>query len=110
VSDGLLQDLGHVCEASGVGAEIELERLPIDAATREAAAQLGLDAIETAAGTGDDYQLIACAPPDAKDGLCARLPTLTEIGRIVAGSGVAAMRAGRPYEPKRRGYEHGTKE
>jgi thiamine-monophosphate kinase len=107
VSDGLLQDLGHLCEAGGVGADVDLDRVPLDDATRETAARLGLDAVDAAAGAGDDYQLLATVDPHDLPELRRALPDATVIGLMRAGAGVAATRRGKPYEPPRRGYEHG---
>jgi len=56
VSDGLLQDLGHLCDASGVGARIELARLPCSAAVRRAGLELALRG-------GEDYELLFAVPP-----------------------------------------------
>jgi len=108
ISDGLLQDLGHLCEASGVGADVDLDLAPIDEATRGAAAKLGLDPVAVAAGAGDDYQLLATVAPRDLAELRRTLPHATVIGATRPGAGVAATRAGRPYEPPQRGYEHGT--
>jgi thiamine-monophosphate kinase len=106
ISDGLLQDLGHLCAASEVGATVDLDRVPIDAAAREVAARLGLDAVEIAASFGDDYQLLACLHPSGLEPLQSLAPGLTVIGEMRAAPGVEAQRGGRPYEPQRRGYEH----
>lgn len=59
VSDGLLQDLGHVLAASGVGARLELDRLPLSAALRQSADQR---ACELALSGGDDYELCFTLP------------------------------------------------
>lgn len=84
VSDGLLQDLGHVCEASGVAAEVRLDRVPVAVACRRA---LGTRATRFAVTAGEDYELVVTAPPGAARALAkARLGcALTCIGRIVAG-------------------------
>jgi thiamine-monophosphate kinase len=67
VSDGLLQDLRHVCEASSVGCAIELAALPLpDEATL--AQELGLDLTQLALRGGEDYELLIAAaepPPGA---------------------------------------------
>ncbi|WP_147653472.1 thiamine-phosphate kinase [Vulcaniibacterium gelatinicum] len=109
VSDGLLADLGHVCRASGVGAELMLAELPASPALR-AACETGVRQALQATG-GDDYELCFTAAPAqraALEALAAATDTpLTRIGRIVAGAGVRALAAdGRPWQPPRRGYEH----
>ena len=84
VSDGLLQDLGHICEASGVGAEIWLDHVPLSSAYR---AMAGKDAAQRALSGGEDYELLFCARQ--RDGTRllnlskhARLP-ITRIGRCL---------------------------
>ncbi|TAK39687.1 MAG: thiamine-phosphate kinase [Lysobacteraceae bacterium] len=109
VSDGLLADLGHVCAASGVGAEIELASLPASPALAEdftGDARAGLQACG-----GDDYELCFTAAASRREAIEAiaqalSLP-LTRIGRIVTGRGVRALRAdASEWQPERAGYVH----
>ena len=58
VSDGLLADLGHICRASRVGAEIWLGNLPVGTAAREVAQATGQDALNWALSGGEDYELL----------------------------------------------------
>ena len=58
VSDGLFQDLGHICRASGVGATVEAARIPLS----PQAAAAGPAWRETAWVGGDDYELLLAAP------------------------------------------------
>ena len=80
VSDGLLQDLGHLCEASHVGALVEADRLPLSDAYRTVA---GSDYTPALTG-GEDYELLFSVPRAARRairnvaGACA----LTRIGRV----------------------------
>jgi thiamine monophosphate kinase len=69
---------------------------------------LHLDATSLAAGFGDDYQLLACLPPDDVAEQCARLPNLTVIGRMTKGREVVTLREGRPVVLSMIGYEHGS--
>jgi len=108
ISDGLVRDLSHICEASELGAEIELNLLPVTIATYRLADELHLDATSLAAGFGDDYQLLACLPPDDVAEQCARLPNLTVIGRMTKGREVVTLREGRPVVLSMIGYEHGS--
>jgi thiamine-monophosphate kinase len=111
VSDGLLADLGHVCVASGVGAELMLDALPASPLLRQrfdAPARAALQATG-----GDDYELCFTAAPARRDAIAAIAQRcdvpLTRVGRIVAGSGVRALLAdGSPWHPDRSGYTHFT--
>lgn len=109
VSDGLLADLGHVCTASGLAAEIELDALPCSAALAAAFDRDTRRALQAAGG--DDYELCFTAPAEASAaiGALARalaLP-LARIGRTVEGAGVRALTAdGTPWQRARAGYEH----
>lgn len=109
LSDGLLADLGHVCAASRVGAEIELQALPASpalAARFDASARAGLQACG-----GDDYELCFTAPASRRDAITtlarAQALALARIGRVVDGDGVRALQAdGSQWQPARAGYAH----
>ncbi len=70
VSDGLLTDLRRLCRASGVGAEIDVDRIPCSAAVRRAGSGLALTG-------GEDYELL-CAIPRTKRALLARVRSALE--------------------------------
>jgi thiamine-monophosphate kinase len=102
ISDGLLQDLEHICESSGVGAEIQVDRLPLPEGGAELAQGLQLDLLALALAGGDDYELLFTAPAS---GTADELGT--RIGRITHGSGVTALGAdGATVEVAHRGYAH----
>ncbi|MEU9835188.1 thiamine-phosphate kinase [Streptosporangium sp. NPDC048047] len=82
VSDGLLQDLGHVARASGVGVVLDPGRLPVPGALSRAADLLGADPLEWVLSGGDDHALAATFP----DGV-ALPPEWTTVGRVVEGGG-----------------------
>lgn len=87
LSDGLSSDLGHICAASGVGAEVDISRLPIASDTRDLAARLGLDPVRLAMAGGEDYELLFTTPPEAADELIAVVAgstgtRVTAIGQI----------------------------
>lgn len=109
VSDGLLADLGHVCTASGTGAEIDIEALPVSPALG-ATFERGVRRKLALTG-GDDYELCFSVPEDRSaeienllaDAGCAA----TRIGRITAGSGVRVTDAqGNTVETPHAGWEH----
>jgi len=108
LSDGLLLDLARLCEASGCGAEVDLDAVPL---SRAFVAELGRDrdARLFAATGGDDYALLA-ALPESVDPLSLSLPrptTITAIGRLVESSGIALHDAAGPVPlPETLGYEH----
>jgi thiamine-monophosphate kinase len=65
ISDGLVSDLGHVADASGVLIDIETALLPDDPALRAAAADLGADRLRWMLAGGEDHGLAATFPPEA---------------------------------------------
>lgn len=106
ISDGLLADLGHILERSNVGAEIEIEALPIvnDGVEKNVAQRCAL------AG-GDDYELCFTAPESQRDVLMAlaeqlKFP-LTRIGHIKAALGcVVRDSEGKTIQIEKGGYDH----
>lgn len=111
LSDGLLADLGHILEASSVGARIEEERLPLSSAFREALAA-DPQLLELAWSGGEDYELLFTVP-SSKESLLADVSAecgleLTRIGTIAPPeSGLQiADREGRLKKPLRGGFNH----
>ena len=110
ISDGLVADLGHICEISGVGAVIEEARLPLSRAARAAIAADASLLVAPLAG-GDDYELLFTASPDVSDRIAALARetnlSVTAIGRIERGSGVGVIdEKGAPIAIADRGYRH----
>jgi len=109
VSDGLLADLGHVCAASSVGAEIDVDHLPASAALLAASDAQTRRAFQL--GGGDDYELCFTAPDAVASALLGDLArsgcAATRIGRIVAEHGVRARDgAGNLVALPQAGWEH----
>lgn len=109
LSDGLLADLGHICAASGVGADIDLSALP---ASEALSSRFGTEARHAAQATGgDDYELCFTAPPSRREAvaaLAARCGTpMARIGHIVAGARVRALLPdGGEWAAPRAGHVH----
>ena len=110
VSDGLIADVGHVADASGVRIQLEAAHVPLSDAAR--AALTGNAALfETILTGGDDYELVfAISPADvafAEDwGRDAGVP-VTWIGQVTDGIGVTIVdSAGRELTVAQTGYQH----
>jgi len=108
VSDGLLQDLGHILKASDVAAQLHEAALPL----HPALAPLPEAVVRQAALAGGDlYELCFTAAPAARDAIeqAAReagVP-VTRIGRIVAGRGLQVIdRTGAPLQNLPPGFDH----
>jgi thiamine-monophosphate kinase len=109
VSDGLLGDLAHICERSGVGAQVEFSAVPCSADLRPLRDQERVGRAILAGG--DDYELCFTAAPGIASEIEALSVTLdialTRIGRIVNGKEVAVLdAAGRPLAVKDKGFDH----
>ncbi len=110
VSDGLVQDLNHICQASGLGAQIELATIPVSVAFTAA----GFSPLQ-AIGMGDDYELLFTARPQDANALlaCARTCSvdITRIGRMISGQGVHCLDPqGREVIPEKAGWQHFSSE
>lgn len=109
ISDGLISDLSHVCEASQVSARIEVDRVPIEPEVR---ANFGDKSLELALSGGEDYELLFTGSPEVvaqvkKAASCL----ITVIGEIVAGKrGEVTLvdRQGNPFHLDKAGWEHFT--
>jgi thiamine-monophosphate kinase len=110
VSDGLLADLGHVLEASDLGALIEFERIPRSGALNSCPD--GELAEQCLLAGGDDYELLFAAASSRRDEIVAMGADLgvavTRIGTAVDGAGkVRVVRAdGTTVSPARTGFDH----
>jgi thiamine-monophosphate kinase len=109
VSDGLLADLGHVCAASGVGADVDVDNLPSSAALLDTSDVPTRRAFQLAGG--DDYELCFTASEAIAAELLGDLArsgcAATRIGRIVVEAGVRARDgAGDPVALPQAGWEH----
>jgi thiamine-monophosphate kinase len=102
VSDGCLQDLQHVCSASGVGATVHADALPTAPHYQPICKALGLDPIVLALSGGEDYELMFTAPDSAQASALG-----TKIGEIIQGSGVCVVdEAGEAIDVAQPGFRH----
>ncbi len=96
VSDGLAQDLTHICDESGVGVRVYSDSIPISPPVHEAASLLGADPLRWALAGGEDYQLLFTSSPAGADEVAKALaPTQVTVvgevtearyGRVIVGS------------------------
>lgn len=110
ISDGLLADLGHILEASGVGASLELARLPISKHYLVHADDLA-DRWAPASSGGDDYELCFTVPQERagemERSFAQRGWACSRIGVIEAQSGLRCfLPDGAKYTPHSTGYDH----
>ncbi|MBN2720550.1 MAG: thiamine-phosphate kinase, partial [Proteobacteria bacterium] len=116
MSDGLLQDLGHICERSRVGARLDLERIPMSPQIVNLGRENGVDPMkEWVLGGGEDYALLFTVRPMEE----SRLEKILEsedlqavpIGQIVPGTGITLTEKGEPVPFEGiRGFNHFRKE
>lgn len=112
ISDGLIADVGHICELSGIGCSIEVEAVPLSEAGRYAL-NLESDILSTILTGGDDYELAFSVDPKNEKHL-STFATETEvpvkrIGRFEKSVGVRVMDGtGSSLNLKEAGYVHGA--
>ncbi len=111
VSDGLAADLGHLCEASRVAAELEVARLPVSPQLAAYARRQGRDPIAWVLGGGEDFELLFTAPPDVArriEALATPDCPVHAIGRVLPRRSGLRLRdpSGRSRPLPRLGHEH----
>jgi thiamine-monophosphate kinase len=108
LSDGLAGDLPKLAAASGLGAQVDVERLPLSRALCSVAPPE--HARNYALGGGDDYELLLAVPPARLGALAARAAalnlTLTTIGELRRGNSVQWTLGSRSYVPAVGGFSH----
>jgi len=108
ISDGLVADLNHICEASDLGAVIDVENLPLSPAL------LAINDLQQARiwalSGGDDYELCFTVPPEKLPELAMLIAqgeiNATVIGEIIAGGGVHCELDGDDFQLAEQGYQH----
>ena len=109
LSDGLISDLGHILKASGCGARIDLDAMPLsDALLRHAERE---QALRWALSGGEDYELCFSGPELNRGALDVAIGQLgarfTCIGQISAeADGLQLMQSGKPVQLDLQGYDH----
>ena len=111
LSDGLIADLGHICKASGVGANIVLDALPISLALSDT---LGLEsAYDLALKGGDDYELLFSVAEDNKVGMETALANsgnkITCIGQLNGSERITTTLNNKPINIEVQNFEHFSK-
>ena len=108
ISDGLVDDLSKLCQASGVAARLEAHKIPVHPLLKEVFPQEHMD---MALGGGEDYQLLFTAPGELMERVLPMLPPpATVIGEIVEGEvgqiTVVDSKTGERLSTPRGGWDH----
>lgn len=108
VSDGLVADLQHICDASDLGAVIDVENLPLSAAVKSL--NDSAQAYQWALSGGDDYELCFTVSPEKMADIAMLIAqgklNATVIGEMIAGSKVICEYEGEPFVLTKTGYQH----
>lgn len=112
ISDGLSLDLDRLCAASRVGAEIDLQKIPIHEDARRRAASTGEEPLEHAWADGEDFELIlTVSASDAQLLADSEIgKTLTAIGSVTSRTGLWSRERGKLIRVTPRGYIHGRED
>ena len=112
LSDGMASDLPRLARASGLGAAVEAERVPVDPSATAVAEALGGDALGWALGGGEDFELMFTCDPGSVELLADLVAeaagglSVTQVGRLTPGPGVSLIRQGKEEPITYMGYDH----
>lgn len=112
VSDGLSTDLIHICEASGVGCEVDADALPVSRVLRDFCKARRADATQWMLSGGEDYALILAVSPGRADRVVRRVEARTAVaprvvGRFTGRKGAyVILRGGKRSRMRATGWDH----
>jgi thiamine-monophosphate kinase len=104
VSDGLLTDLDKLCSASGCGARVDIDRLPLSDSMKQLFDRQ--QCVDYALAGGDDYELLFTVPPQHAQAIDQLSVACTRIGVITSGDHAECFADGQPINVVKRGYDH----
>jgi thiamine-monophosphate kinase len=108
ISDGLVADLQHICDASDLGAVIDVENLPLSPALKSL--NNDAQAYQWALSGGDDYELCFTVQPEKMADIAMLIAQgelqATVIGEMIAGGKVICEYEGAPFKVATTGYQH----
>ena len=103
ISDGIASDLRHILKASGVCAEVHLDKIPMSDNLKRVCEKYGKNAYALAAGGGEDYELLFTAPACIEK--LVDFP-IYRIGEIVSGNSLIWMENGNAVDFDLQGFNH----
>ena len=112
VSDGLSSDVWHIAEESRVGVKLEADRIPIASCAVDVAGRLGVDPLELALASGEEFELIVALPSQEVERAAEHIEAVTgtcvtRIGTVVSVAEGCSLEKNGEWTPlERRGYEH----
>ncbi len=108
ISDGLLTDAARLARASGVGMQLEIDRLPLSEVLGSATSHA--QALNFAATGGDDYELLFTSPASRRDAIRTLIDEVnmscTRIGSVLGGQTVTCVLESKPWIPSHTGFDH----
>ncbi len=115
ISDGLLQDLGHILKASKVGANLDLESIPVSQDAKKLAGKHSVKLLEHALTDGEDFELLFTVPAGKRKKIepgwkkeFPRVP-LSWIGKVRSGRGIDSLKNEKPVQIphfSKKGFSH----
>ena len=110
ISDGLSLDLDRLCAASGVGAELDTEKIPIHDDAKTLAETSGRTPFQHAWSDGEDFELLITMSQADADSITINTSDapLTQIGNIVGRTGLWQRKQGKLKRLSPQGYTHGS--
>lgn len=110
ISDGFIRDLAHICEASGVGAAVFQDQMPVSDAARKLSEQDKRSPLYHALYDGEDYELIFTCDPEEASKIAGEIEDVSIIGEIVSKKGVTLRTTnGKDKKLPIRGWEYQLK-
>lgn len=111
ISDGLLADLGHICQQSGCGAELQLAQVPRSVQFTDLVGASSPSFWQLMVAGGEDYELCFTAPAESRAAILERAKTagvpVTVVGKVTtSGQVIALLPDGSTFQPSTSGYTH----